>query len=534
VSGIGKGIVAASTALLMKSRSHSVEYIKFDPYLSIDAGCLSPNEHGETFVLDDSKECDLDLGHVERLSSLNLTKDNICTSGTLFKELIEEQERGDYLGQTINNSFIVNKIIDRFEKLGSRSEIVIAEIGGTVDESESTVFLEAVSRMKQKYRNNCLVVLVAPVLWMDTIKEFKTKPLQRGVRDVQSFGIIPDILVCRSGKEIPKNILEKISNSTGIHGDNILIGLDTPVIYSVPIQLYEQNYDDIIADKLGLKRNHCKIQKYKDIVEKYTQAEDFDTINIGIVSKYENRDEAYLSIKEALTHAAMSCNVKVQIHWIKADELEKYKDMRGINKHFENINGIIIAPGFDSRGIEGKIKAIQYAREKKVPLLGICLGLQLAVVEFARNVCDMENANSMEFNKDTPYPVIHYMEGQEDIKKKQGTMRLGSYDCELKKDSLAFQVYGTKLIKERHRHRLEVNQQYLERYANNGFNVSGINPDTGLVEMMELDIKLHPYFLLTQAHPEYKSRLVNAAPLFKGLIVAAIDNNKIMVKNEKL
>lgn len=521
VSGVGKGLVAASIALLLKSRSFNIEYLKFDPYLCINAGLLNPNEHGEVFVLDDSTECDLDLGHIERITGLNLTKNNICTSGTLFKELIEEQERGDYLGKTITNKpFITDKVIGRLDQLGKNSDIVIAEIGGTVDDIESSVFLEALCQLKQQKRNDCLVILVSPVLWMETIKEYKTKPLQRSVRDLQSYGIIPDILVCRSTRELPENIVDKVCHATNINKDSVFVGADCASVYDVPIQFYKQNLDDAIVDKFGLKRNPCKIHKYKSVVESYLTHN--EVVKIGVVGKYNNFTEAYLSLKEAVYHAAVANEVKAEICWINAKEIDQAKDMRGVWKHFENIDAVIIPGGFDSSGIEGKIKAIKYVREKKIPFLGICLGLQCAVIEVARNICHLEDANSVEFDKATKHPVIHFVEGQENIRKKSGTMRLGAYDCELVKGSIVHELYKKNLISERHRHRFEVNGDYVEVLEKAQFVVSGNNPDSNLVEMMEFNRELHPFFVATQSHPEFKSRLGSPAPLFDGLIEAAL------------
>jgi CTP synthase len=522
ISGTGKGVSAASIGLLLRFRGHNVTYIKFDPYLNTNAGILAPREHGECFLCDDGTETDLDLGHAERIMGISVSRMNICTSGTLHKELIEEQESGKYLGQTIQLiPHLTDKIQQRLLDLGKDKDVVIAEIGGTVGDSESFAFFEAMRQFKQKLKDDVLICMVAPILWVNTIKEFKSKPLQNSVKELQRHGLQPDVIFCRVDRPVPEKIMDKVSMLTNVKRECIFDAPDVQSIYEVPLEFYNRHVDDLFVDLFRLNRSACRIHKYRDVVEKYV-ANHLPAIEIGVFGKYDNCDEAYMSLKEALIHAGIANDVKVNIRWIKAEELEKYKDNRGLHKHFEGLSGIIVPGGFDARGTEGKIRSIQYVREKKIPFLGICLGLQMAVVEFARNVCDLDGANSLEFNKETPYPVIHFVEGQKELKTKSANMRLGSYDCELAKDSIAAEVYAGRHIKERHRHRYEVNPEYVEKYELLGLKVSGRNPETGLVEIMELDQKLHPYFIGTQAHPEFKSRLMCAAPLFKGLITAAI------------
>lgn len=524
ISGTGKGVSAASVGLLLKFRGHDITIVKFDPYLNTNAGILAPREHGECFLCDDGTETDLDLGHYERIAGINVSKMNICTSGTLYKELIEEQESGNYLGQTIQLiPHLTDKIQQRLVDLGKDKDVVIVEIGGTVGDSESFAFFEAIRQFKQSLKDDVLVALVAPILWVNTIKEFKSKPLQNSVKELQRHGLQPDVIFCRVDRPVPDKIMDKVSMLTNVRRECIFDAPDVQSIYQVPLEFYNRHVDDLFVDLFRLNRSSCRIHKYRDIVEKYIDNH-MPAITIGVFGKYDNCDEAYMSLKEALIHAGIANNVKVDIRWIKAEDLEKYKDMRGIHKHFEGLNGIIVPGGFDSRGTEGKIRSIQYVREKKIPFLGICLGLQMAVIEFARNVCDVSGANSLEFDKDTSDPVIHFVEGQAQLQTKSANMRLGSYDCELAKDSLAAELYGTKSIKERHRHRFEVNPKYVDDYEKHGFKVSGRNPETGLIEVMELDREIHPYFIGTQAHPEFKSRLVNAAPLFRGLISAAIQH----------
>jgi CTP synthase len=453
-----------------------------------------------------------------------MNKNNICTQGTLSLELNEEQQLGKYLGQTIQVSpHMTDKVHERLLDLGKDKDVVIAEIGGTVGDSESYVFFEAVRQFKQKLKDDVLIVIVAPIPWVNTIKEFKSKPLQNAVRELQRHGLQPDAIFCRVDRHVPEKILNKVSQLTNVKRECIFEAPDVASIYQIPLEYYNRHVDDLFVDLFRLSRSSCRIHKYREVVEKYdgNQAE---AVEVGVFGKYYNCDEAYMSLKEALMHAGVANDVKVNIRWIKAEELEKYKDQRGLHKYFEGLDGVIVPGGFDSRGIEGKIKAIQYCRERKIPFLGICLGLQMAVVEFARNVCGMTDANSLEFDSNTTNPVVHYVEGQEDLQKKSANMRLGAYECELIKDSLAIELYGSKIIHERHRHRYEVNPKFVEQYSKKGFRVSGVNPDTGLIEIMELDRNIHPYFIGTQAHPEFRSHLMQASPLFKGLIAASIKN----------
>lgn len=522
ISGVGKGVASASIGMLLKSRGCVVRPLKLDGYLNLNAGVLAPREHGEVFLCDDGSETDLDLGHYERILDTPVSSKNILTNGTLYKELLTEEEEGKYLGTTCQIiPHLTDKIQSRLTTLGKEAEIVICEIGGTVGDLETGPYLEAVRQFKQKNWDDVLVVLVAPILWIPTIKELKTKPLQNSVKQMQSFGLQPDILLCRIDREMPAKMLDKISNLTNVPREAVFDAPDVKTIYQVPIEFYNRHIDDLVADKFHLKRNGCRIHKYRDLVEKYVNHAEMPVINIGIVGKYDN-EEAYLSLKEAIYHAAVEHEVKVDIKWINAKELEQAKDMRGVWKYFEEVDGVIVPGGFDSSGIEGKIRAIKYVREKKIPFLGICLGLQCAVIEIARNLCHLEGANSIEFDKTTKNPVIHFVEGQEKIRKKSGTMRLGSFECDLVKGSIVHELYKRVSISERHRHRYEVNGEYVSKLGTVQFVVSGINPGTNLVEMMELDRSVHPFFVGTQAHPEFKSRLGSPAPLFTGLIEAAI------------
>jgi len=532
ISGTGKGVASASIALLLKLRGYKVNYIKFEPYLSSDAGVLSPIEHGECFLCDDGKETDLDLGTVERIAGINMSSQNICTSGTLYKELIVGQERGENLGKTLQiMPHVTDKIQDRLLNLGKTSEVIICEIGGTVGDMESAVFYEAVRQFEQK--NDVMVAMVAPILWVPTIKEFKTKPLQNAVKQLYQYGINPKLLLCRVDREIPVKLLDKVSDTTGINRDAIFEARDVDSVYQVPVEFYNRHIDDYCVDMLRLKRSSCRIHKYKELIEKPINEE----ITIGICGKYSNHDEAYLSLKEALTHTSMFYGVKININWIRAQDV----DSKNVKEALKDIDGLIVPGGFDKNGAEGKIQCIKYVRENKIPFLGICLGLQCAVIEFAKNVCGIPDANSQEFDKDTADPVVHYLVGQKDIAVKSASMRLGSYNCELIKGTIAHNAYSgssnrwdnKNVISERHRHRLEVNPKYLEIFAKKGLNLSGFNPETKLVEIMELDQLKHPFFIGTQAHPEFKSRLSDAAPLFKGFVSAALENKKKLIKRSK-
>jgi CTP synthase len=513
ISGTGKGVSAASIGLLLKQRGHTVELIKFDPYLNINAGILAPREHGECFLCDDGTETDLDLGHYERIAGVTVGAENICTAGTIYKELVEEQEDGKWLGHTIQvMPHVTDKISERLLNLGKKADIVIAEIGGTVGDVESDPFFKAVARFKQKYENDCMVVMVSPILWVPTIKEFKTKPLQRSLIDLKSHGLNPDMLLCRVDRDVPSDIIRKVSDTTGVPIQAVFDAPDVKTIYQVPIEFYNREVDDMIVDKLRLKRKGCRIGQYRKLVEKANNPTNRN-ITIGIFGKYENCDEAYISLKEALMHAGLAQDVNVNIEWINSSDLEACKNVK---KYFKDLDGIIVPGGFDKRGVEGKIKAIKYARENNVPFLGICLGLQCAVIEYARNVMGLKGASSLEFDKKCEHPVINYVEGQEDLKKKSGTMRLGAYDCVVTENSVAHSLYGKQTISERHRHRYEVNNDYINDLEKHGMLVSGVNPKSGLVEIVE--ITDHKYFIATQAHPEFKSSIVNPAPLFKGLI----------------
>lgn len=534
-SGSGKGVSTASIGLLLKMRDLKVVPVKFDPYLNINAGILSPREHGEVFLCDDGSETDLDLGTYERIMGVEVSSANILTSGQVYEELLAEQKEGKYLGQTVQCvPHVTDKIQARLRKMGEGNDCVIVEIGGTVGDLESGPFLEAIRQFKQDNFDDVIIIHVAPILWIPTLKEFKTKPLQQSVKTLQSFGLTPDIILCRcpSDRELPTKLLDKVANLTGVRRKAIFAAPDVKTLYHVPLEFYNRDVDDMIIDRFRFGRNGINVKKHKELVEKMV-APGLPIVEVGVLAKYiENADEAYLSLKEALIHSAAAINAKVNIHWISAEDVENCK--RGVGKFFDNLHALIVPGGFDSRGVEGKIRGAKWAREHKLPFLGICLGLQCAVIEFARNILSIE-ANSTEFDPNTSGPVVHFIAGQESLTEKSANMRLGAYDCELVKESLAYELYRKKLISERHRHRYEVNSIYVEEMAGKGFRVTGKNPQTGLIEIMELDRSIHPFYIGTQAHPEFRSRLMSPAPLFAGLMEAgfALMQSKIvMVFNE--
>jgi len=520
-SGTGKGISAASIGLLLKMRGVDVQLIKCDPYLNLNAGTMNPRQHGEVFLCEDGSETDLDLGHYERITGIEMSQKNIFTSGMLYQSLLQEEAEGKFLGETVQIvPHVTNKIQDHLYNVGKESDITIVEIGGTVGDFESGALFESIRQFKQAKPNDVSVVMVAPIIWNDTVKEFKTKPLQNAVRSLQATGLQPDILLCRVDRPLPDELMDKVSKLTGVSRSAVFDAPDVKSIYEVPIEFWKRHIDDLFVDMFQLRRTGCRIHKYKELVERYNNGAELQKVTIGIVGKYENCSEAYISLKEALVHAAVENNVLCDIRWINAEDLEGATDRRSVWRHFEGIHGVVVPGGFDVRGVEGKINAINYVREKKIPFFGICLGLQCAVIEFARNVIGIPDATSEEFKQDGTN-VIEFVQGQESIRKKSGTMRLGSYDCEIKKDTIARELYGKKAISERHRHRYEVADAFTKEYSKKGFKVSGRNPQTELVEIMELDPSTHPFFVGTQAHPEFKSRLGSPAPLFNGFMKAA-------------
>lgn len=505
-SSVGKGLAAASLGLLLKMRDLKVSMLKFDPYLNLSADLLSPIEHGDCSVLIDGTVADLDLLQYERITGLQMSSKNICTSGKIYKQILEEQKT-NHNGSSIQViPHITDKIQEMVEDVGKDMDLVVCEVGGTIMDAESTPHMHAIQRDKRKRNDgDVLVVLVSPLPYLNTIQEFKTKLVQRAVSDIRSFGIEPDILLCRSEKKFPDTIIDKVSNLTGVDKDAIFCCEDVKSIYQVPLNFYDMHLDDLIVDKMHLKRKGIKIHKYRDLVEKYTD-ETLPRIKISVVGKYIAVQDAYLSLKEALQHAAAFNSVKVDINWLDADKF--------VEKDLEDSMGIVVPGGFGNRAIENKIRAIKYARENNIPFLGICLGMQLAVVEFLRNVCDIKDANSQEFNEQSN--VFHIIDGLQ----KYGEMRVGLFDCLLEKGTVIYDLYKKREIKERHRHRFEFNNDYREILKQKGMIVSGINHENNLVESIEL--KENKFHLGIQFHPEYQSRINEPHPLFVGLMKAAI------------
>lgn len=526
VSSLGKGITAASLGRLLKNRGYKVTIQKFDPYINIDPGTMSPYQHGEVFVTDDGAETDLDLGHYERFVDENLSKASNVTTGKIYQSVINKERKGEYLGSTIQViPHITNEIKERVMRVGKadNADIVITEIGGTVGDIESLPFLEAIRQVRKDLpnKNDVIYIHVTLVPYISAAEELKTKPTQHSVKELRSIGIQPDIIVCRTVKELSENMKKKIALFCDVEPDAVINNLTADSIYDVPLLMEQEGLDHIALKKLGLADRPVDLSDWKDMVARIHNAK--GVTRIALVGKYVKLHDAYLSVVEALSHAGYAYGTKIDIRWVNSEELEENKP--DLNEVFKDIDGIIVPGGFGYRGIEGKIDAIRYARENKIPYLGLCLGMQCAVIEFARNVCAMKKANSSEFIPDTPYPVIDLMSDQEDVTEKGGTMRLGIYPCKLKDGTKARKLYDNKeIIYERHRHRYEVSNELRPILEKAGLIISGTSPDGRLVEIIEL--KDHPYFEATQAHPEFKSRPNRPHPLFLGFIEAALKERK--------
>jgi len=519
VSSLGKGITAASLGRLLKSRGLKVAMQKFDPYINIDPGTMSPYQHGEVFVTDDGAETDLDLGHYERFVDISVTKNSNVTAGKVYWSVITKERKGDFLGGTVQViPHITNEIKERITRLAMESDtdVVIAEIGGTVGDIESLPFLEAIRQLKNDVgRDNVMYIHVTLVPFLKTAGEAKTKPTQHSVKELRSIGIQPDVIVCRSERPLSKEIEDKVALFCDIDKDAVIHALDCENIYEVPLMLAEEGLDEIVIRRLNLKCGKLCMDSWKEMVNKMRNPK--SKVEIALVGKYVELPDAYLSIVEALRHGGLAYDLGVEIRWISASELES----RSPEEFLSGVSGILVPGGFGDRGIEGKIAAIRYAREKGIPYLGICLGMQLAVVEFARNVCKLDKANSSEFSPYTPHPVIDLLLEQKEINDMGGTMRLGLYPCRIVKGSLAFKVFNEELIYERHRHRYEFNNQYRKIFETRGMRFSGISPDRRLVEIIELEG--HPWFIGCQFHPEFKSRPTRPHPLFREFVRAAFD-----------
>lgn len=522
VSSLGKGITAASLGRLLKNRGYKVTIQKFDPYINIDPGTMSPYQHGEVFVTDDGAETDLDLGHYERFIDMNLSKASNVTTGKIYQSVINKERKGEYLGSTIQViPHITNEIKDRVLRVGreDNADIVITEIGGTVGDIESQPFLEAIRQVRKDVpnRNDVLYIHVTLIPYISAAGELKTKPTQHSVKELRSIGIQPDIIVCRTEKEISDDMKRKIALFCDVDPEAVISNMTCSTIYEVPLLLQEEGLDSIVLRKLGLEDRPCDMTEWKAMVDRILAAE--KQVDIALVGKYVELHDAYLSVAEALSHAGFAFGTKIRIHWVNSEELEDHLDT--LDDVFKGVGGIVVPGGFGSRGIEGKIASIRWAREHKVPFLGLCLGMQCAVIEFARHVCGMTDANSSEIAPDCQYPVIDLMADQEEVTEKGGTMRLGLYPCKLAAGTKARALYDDKeIVYERHRHRYEVNNEFRQAMVDKGLVIAGTSPDNRLVEMIEL--KDHPFFEATQAHPEFKSRPTRPHPLFKGFVEAAI------------
>jgi len=516
LSSLGKGLAAAAIGATMESRGLTVTNIKLDPYINVDPGTMSPMQHGEVFVTDDGAETDLDLGHYERFTSSNLSSRNNFTTGQIYDSVIQKERAGEYLGKTVQViPHITNEIKNRIQEAAQGYDLAIVEIGGTVGDIESLPFLEAIRQMAYDVgRDNAIYVHLTLVPYIPTAGEFKTKPTQHSVQKLREIGIQPQILLCRCEKRISDDLREKIGLFCNVEKDAVISAVDVDNIYKVPLEYHKQGLDDKIVEYLKIWTRDPQMKVWEDLLDRMNSIE--HEINIAIVGKYVQLTESYKSLNEALAHAGILNGVKVNRVFLDADQLGKDGD---IAKHFENIHGVLVPGGFGERGTEGKILAVQYARENNIPFFGICLGMQMAVAEFARNVCDMKGANSTEFDENTPYPVVNYIPGQKNIKKKGGTMRLGAYKCKIEDDTKALEAYGKKLISERHRHRYEFNPAFEEKLAGCGLVISGRNPESGLVEIVEL--KDHPWFVGCQFHPEFKSKPLSPHPVFREFIKAS-------------
>lgn len=526
VSSLGKGITASSIGLLLKLRGYNVTIQKFDPYINVDPGTMSPFQHGEVYVTDDGAETDLDLGHYERFLDVDMSRANNTTTGQVYFDVITKERRGDYLGTTVQViPHITDEIKKRMMQLGEtgKYDIIVTEIGGTVGDIESLPFIESMRQiMLEMGRKNVINVHVTLVPFIHSAGEMKTKPTQHSVKNLLELGIQPNILICRSENKLSKEIREKIALFTNVRKEAVISAYDCQTIYEVPIVLYQQNLDTIILERLKLPELNIKLEEWQNFVN--TVINPAGKVKIAIVGKYIENKDAYKSISEAFVHAGAENNVRVETEFISSEEVET----KSAETVLKNYDGILVPGGFGERGIEGKILAIKYARENKIPFFGICLGMQLAVVEFARNVAGIKNANSQEFVKNQ-WNVIHIMPEQVKVKNKGATMRLGAYPCVLKKGTKAFDAYKKPKISERHRHRFEFNNKFKSLLEEKGLVISGVSPDERLVEMIELAD--HPYFVGCQFHPELKSRAIKAHPLFREFVKASIENSKRTIQN---
>ncbi len=523
VSSIGKGITSASLGRLLRNRGYTDAPLKLDPYINVDAGTMNPFQHGEVFVTDDGTETDLDLGHYERFIDVPCSSASSVTTGKVYQNVINAERRGDYLGATVQViPHVTNEIKRCIIDAGKQAEadIVLAEIGGTVGDIESLPFLEAIRQLRKDLgKENTLFVHVTLVPSVGPWGEIKTKPTQHSVNNLRQIGISPDMLICRCESPMPEDVKEKISLFCDVPEEAVVESRTAETIYEVPLMYEANGLGDLVIDRLNLEPRPCNLEEWEELVAKLKNPS--QDCRIAVVGKYTQNGDAYKSIAEALVHAGIANDAKVSIEWIESDLFEGTAEPERL---LDGVDGVVIAPGFGTRGIEGKIRALRHVRESGIPFLGICLGLQMAVIEFARNVCGLEGASSEEFSDNCPYPVIHYIPDQVNVSNKGGTMRLGTYPCNLTNGTVAFNLYGESPIHERHRHRYEVNNEFRELLIKNGLTVSGVSPDYRLVETIELSN--HPFFIATQAHPEFKSRPNRPHPLFRGLVSASLAQSK--------
>ena len=517
-SSLGKGIIAASLAKLLQARGYSVTIQKLDPYINIDPGTLNPYEHGECYVTNDGAETDLDLGHYERFLNRPTSQANNVTTGRIYQSVIEKERKGEFLGKTVQViPHITDEIKHRIKLLGDTGEfeVVITEIGGTVGDIEALPYIESVRQLIWELEDDCCVVHLTLIPYLATTGELKTKPTQHSVKTLLESGLQPDVLVCRSEHALAEDIKRKLAQFCNVRKEAVVESLDAKTIYAVPVLMQNEGLDQVVLEKLGLPlQGESDLKNWKEFLSKleYPKKE----VEIGLIGKYVELKDAYKSIVEAFIHAGAENECQVKLKWIHSESLSRHE----MSEQIKGLNGVLVAPGFGDRGFEGKLEAVRYAREEGIPFLGICLGMQAAVIEYARNVLGLVNAHSTEMDADLAHPVIDLMDDQKEISNKGGTMRLGAYDCVLKEGSKAAEVYKRKEINERHRHRYEYNNAYKDQLTKAGLIASGVNPDTALVEIVE--IEQHPWFLGVQFHPEYKSTVVNPHPLFVGFVKAAL------------
>ena len=525
VSSLGKGLAAASIGCLLEARGLRVNLMKFDPYLNVDPGTMSPFQHGEVFVTDDGAETDLDLGHYERFTHARLSRDNNLTTGRVYEQIITKERRGDYLGKTVQViPHVTNEIKSAMRKLAAETDVVIVEIGGTVGDIESLPFLEAIRQMRQELgRENTAFVHVTLVPWIAAAQELKTKPTQHSVKELLSIGIQPDILLCRTDRFLMPDMKQKIALFCNVEEQAVITAKDVPSIYEVPLVFAQEKVDALLLKYLRLDAPEPQLDRWRDLAHR--SAHPVDEASIAIVGKYVEYEDSYKSLKEALVHGALAHNLKLHVTWIEAEGLESTTpDDKNYEQQLVGFDGILVPGGFGKRGVEGMLNAIRYAREHKVPYFGICLGMQTACIEYARNVCGLAEANSSEFDPATPHRVIYKLRELTGVEEMGGTMRLGAWTCMLQPDSLAARAYGTTEISERHRHRYEFNREYEALLTGAGLRITGTTPDATYVEVVEL--ANHPFFLGCQFHPEFKSKPLEPHPLFRDFVRASHAHRK--------